>query len=442
MNVATTGGVAAEDVTAQEGQASQSVFHPRNLLMIGVLFITALVTLLILQVVIGISPLGISGAPHFVLQAESFLQGRWDLMLSRPIHDTIQLHGRYYIVYPPFPALVMLPFVAIFGGATSDIFITTVVAALNLPLFYTLLEQARANGLTRRSPRENLIISLFLYFGSINLYLSLGGEVWFTAQIVGFTCTLAALLLAFRRHFGWGAALMGCAFFSRGTLGLGFPLMLYLAWQDGGTGTGLQRFAVSLWRRAPAWRAIPWARLLPPLAVFVGVVGLFLLRDALIFGTPFESGYGLMNQQNYPEIKDGLYSLHYVYRNVVAMFFDFPRISFSDALALNPVIDLIGDGQGMSVFVTTPLFLFLFARNRRISPLRIALLVTIALCVIQALLFCATGWYQFGARYLFDAYPFAFLLLALNERRIDWRFVALGVFGIGINLVGAGQFWR
>ena len=105
------------------------------------------------------------------------------------------------------------------------------------------------------------------------------------------------------------------------------------------------------------------------------------------------------------------------------------------------MVDLIGDGMGMSVFVTTPVFLFLFARNRSISPLRIALHVTVALCVIQALLFCATGWFQFGARYLFDAYPFAFLLLALNERRVDWRFVLLGVFGVVINALGARQFW-
>ena len=38
--------------------------------------------------------------------------------------------------------------------------------------------------------------------------------------------------------------------------------------------------------------------------------------------------------------------------------------------------------------------------------------------LIPILLFHASGWYQFGARYLFDLYPFAFLLLALNE--VGW----------------------
>jgi hypothetical protein len=433
--------IANDGGRSQESGAETALLRPRNVVLAPVLFVTALLTLMVIQGISGISWFGVSSAPHFILQAESLLHGHWDLSLAKPLHDTIQLHGKSYIIYPPFPALVMLPFVALFGAHTSDIFITTVIAALNLPLLYLLFEQARCAGLTRRNFKENLIISLLLYFGSINLWLSLGGRVWFTAQIVGLTCTLAALLLALRRRFGWSAVLMGCAFFSRGTLALGFPLILYLAWQDGGAGDALQRFVVSLWRRAPAWRAIPWARLLPPLAVMLGMVGLFLLRNALVFGSPFESGYGLMNQQNYPQITHGLYSLYYVPRNVIAMFFDFPRVSFGSPFSLRPTVSMVNDGVGVSVFVTTPLFLLLFARNQRISPLRIALHVTIALCVIQALLFCATGWYQFGARYLFDAYPFAFLLLALNERRVDWRFALLGVIGVVINVVGALQFW-
>ena len=42
---------------------------------------------------------------------------------------------------------------------------------------------------------------------------------------------------------------------------------------------------------------------------------------------------------------------------------------------------------------------------------------------------------------LFDVYPFACLLLALNERRVDWRLVVFGLFGVVINTLGARQFW-
>jgi hypothetical protein len=234
---------------------------------------------------------------------------------------------------------------------------------------------------------------------------------------------------------------MAGAFFSRGTMALGFPLIVYLAWQNAGAEAALERFARSIWQRQPAWHDVPWSRLIPPAAVCLSVVALFLLRDTLVFGSPLESGYDIANQQNYPQITHGLYSISYLQRNLVAAFFDFPRLTFTTPYDLAPTLNLVGDGMGMSVFVTTPLFLFLYAKNQRISPLRIALHITVALCVIQALLFCATGYHQFGDRYLFDAYPFAFLLLALNERRVDWRFVLLGIVGMSINAMGARQFW-
>jgi hypothetical protein len=71
--------------------------------------------------------------------------------------------------------------------------------------------------------------------------------------------------------------------------------------------------------------------------------------------------------------------------------------------------------------------------------------------VLAILPFHEAGWFQFGARYLFDGYPYAFLLLMLNEmpiargqgkgRRVDWRILALGLLGICINIMGAIEVW-
>ena len=421
---------------------SASAFSGRTLRFAAVLFCAALVTLLSLQVLFGIAPFGLSPAPYYVYQAESILQGHWNLMQSGLLHDTIHLHGKTYMVYPPFPALLMLPFVALFGGHTSDIFITTCISAFNLPLMYLLFEQARFNKLTSRSPRDNLIISLFLYFGSINLYLSLGGEVWFTAQIVCLTGGLTSLLLALRRQWVWSALALSCAFLTRATMALGFPLILYLAWQDmGSAGEALEQFVRSLLRMKPDWQAIPWRRLIPPASVALFAVMLYLVRNALVFGSPLESGFGIQARQDYPQITQGIFSIAYLPRNFIVNFLDVPQITFANAFALTPQLNLVGDGIGISVFVTTPLFLFLFARHKRMSRLQIALYATTALIVLETLLFAGTGWYQFGARYLFDAYPYAFLLLVLGERPLDWRFITLGVFGLLINPMGARQFW-
>lgn len=420
----------------------------RNLIAAALLFCGALLALIALQ--LGMhsvsahapGPFSVSRTPTFIWQANAFLHGRWDLQVSPKATDIVVLHGgKTYTIFPPFPALLLLPFVAIFGLTTSDVLFTSVCSALQLSFLFLLFEQVRANGLTRRPWRENALIALIFYFGSITLWLSLGGEMWFTAQIVAVTMTLLSLLLAFRRHYGWSAVALACAFFSRGTLLVAFPLLFYLAWEDVGRDHLIERFAVSLWRRRPDWRAVPWRRLAAPAAVAVAMVALYMVHNALLFGSPFESGYGIIIQQRYPLVKHGVFSLYYFPRDLFANFFAFPQVIIPNPYNLRPTIDMINGGEGSSVFFTTPLFLFLFWRNRGFSRLRAALWVTLGLMTAQILFFHWTGWVTFGARYLFEAYPYAFLLLVLNEVRVDWRFLALGALGILINLAGAYEFW-
>ena len=353
--------------------------------------------------------------------------------------DVVLINGKSYIVYPPFPALLLLPFVAVFGLATSDVLFTTVMAALNLPLLFLLFEQVRRNGLTQRRWAENVLIAALCYFGSINLWLSLGGRMWFTAQVVCCAFTLLALLAGFRQRYAWSAALLGCAFFSRATVLFIYPFLFYLAWQ--GSDHLFERFVVSLRARAPDWAAIPWRRLAPIAAVSAGVVLLFFIRNTLIFGSPLNSGYDILIQQHYSVVTTGAFNVRHIPVNIVANFFDFPRITLNGPFDRHPTIDMLNGGEGVSVFFTTPLFLLLFWRNRIFSMTRAALWVVLGLVVMMVLLFHAAGYFEFGARYLYDGYPVAFLLLALNDEPADWRFVALGMLGIGINLLGAHQFW-
>jgi hypothetical protein len=429
-------------ITGHENTALQEpVFGRRNLAIAGILFLFALGILFALERAFHLTLNGVSGAPHYVYQAWSFLHGRWNLDLPAKMTDIIVLHGQHFIVYPPMPAILMLPGVAIFGLSFSDILFTTLFSALNLPLLFLLFEQVRANGLTHRSWREHVIFSVALYFGSINLWLSLGGEMWFTAHILCFTFTLLAMLMAFRRHYAWAAVLLGSAFFCRATVALGFPFLYYLAWQDAGSQQPLERFIQSLWRRRPDWSQVPWRRLIPPLAVTAAVVLLFLARNQAVFGSPLESGYDILIKQRYPAVTNGPFNISYVPANIVANFFTFPLVTFTGPFDRHPVLNVLNNRFAISVFLTTPLFFYLFWRNRRFNTMRVALWITIGFVVIAVLLFHASGWEQFGARYLFDGYTFAFLLLVLNDVRVDWRFIALAALAIGFNILGALQFW-
>jgi hypothetical protein len=425
----------------KEVALQEPVFGRRNLTIAGILFVFALGIVFVLERAFHIPLRGVSGAPHYVYQAWSFLHGRWNLDLPATTTDIIVLHGQHFIVYPPMPAILMMPGVAIFGLSFSDILFTTLFSALNLPLLFLLFEQVRANGLTRRSWREHIIFSIALYFGSINLWLSLGGRMWFTAHILCLTFTLLAMLMAFRRHYGWAAVLLGCAFFCRPTVALGFPFLYYLAWQDAGSQHLLEGFIQSLWQRRPDWSQIPWRRLIPPLAVTAVVVLLYLARNQAVFGSPLENGYDILIKQRYPDVTNGPFSITYVPANIVANFFTFPLVTFTGPFDRHPVLNVLNNRFAISVFLTTPLFLYLFWRNRRFNTMRAALWITIGLVVIAVLVFHASGWQQFGARYLFDGYTFAFLLLVLNDVRVDWRFLALAVLAIGFNILGALQFW-
>lgn len=415
----------------------------RQLVIAGALALLTFIVLVAMQrLVFRILPGGISFAPHFVHQADAFLHGRWTLDLGKNVTDIVtDTAGKSYIVYPPMPAILMMPFVAIWGLRFSDILFTTVIASLNMGLLYLLLEQVRASGFSKRSSGVNILLAALFFFGTINLWLSVGGQMWFTAQVICFSFTLLALLAAFRGHFVWGAVFVGCAFFCRATAIFGFIVVGYLAWQNVGREQLVERFVKSLWARRPDWSAIPARRLIGPVIVGVGTLLLFMLRNAMVFGNPFETGYDILIHQRYPAVTTGAFNLSYIPSNIVANFLTFPSVTFTGPYDRHPIIDMVGNGVATSVFVTTPLFLYLFWRNRRFSMMRAALWVTLGLVLLAVLTFHAAGFYQFGARYLFDGYPFAFLLLAMAEFEIDWRVLLLGALGVAACVLGAQQFW-
>ncbi len=427
----------------QSERSTPGIFTRGNLILSAALYVAALITLVVFNHAVGQHVLRPSSdAPHYVYQAEAFLHGRWNIDMPASYVDVIKLHGLNYIVYPPFPALVYLPVVAFMGLKTPDPLITIFIASLNLPLLYLLFEQARVSGLTRRPIRDNLIFAILLYFGSINLWLSIAGRMWFEAHVIGFTCSTISLLLALRGRYGWAAFALGCAFFSRSTVAVFFPVVFYFAWQGNIGEHNLEAFLVSLWRRAPRWQDIPWRRLAAPLAVTCVVVLLFGWRNWYLFGSPFDSGYSALLSQHYPQVTHGPFNIRYVPSNIIGNFFTFPNIYFNGPFDRHPTLDMLNGGVSVSPFVTTPLFLYLFWRNRTFSATRVALWISIGLLVIALLLFHAIGWIEFGNRYLYDGYPWAFLLLVMTDAEVDWRVWALGAFAIVVNILGAVEFWR
>jgi hypothetical protein len=432
----------------------------------------------------------ISYAAHFVEQARSWLHGRMDVPAWLG-HDLVRVGPRDYIVYPPAPALLMLPFVALLGAHFSDIWFSWLAAALNVALLYHLLNALVAAGWLRRTARENAIIASTFGLGTIALWLALGGTVWFVAQTLAVTFTIVLLLGVVRRQWWLASAALGALFLTRTPDALGaIVLGAALLWHSGPYAVGdsgqecpphagphSPHTAPSPRRRgvinrAPTWwptalrradgasnqyrplsnrplfpsLAITrpsWSRLAAAIIPFAVAVGIWLVRNQLYFGHPLSSGYDLQIQQDYPQIKYGLLSWHYVWPNFVADFLNMPAFTFRTPYDLTPLGDLLRGGNGTSVFFTTPLFLLFFLPARSTAPawLRAALWLTVAGLVIFVLFWNLTGWYQAGARYLFDAYPYLFALLAMRGDRLGWRWLALACMGAMVNLGLANAFW-
>jgi hypothetical protein len=133
---------------------------------------------------------------HFVTQAQSWLDGHTSIPLpdyqdTMPILNAAgQSTGQGIIPFPPFPALVLLPFVSIWGAATNQQLLATIFGAIDVGIAYWMLGflpiRQAIRGLT----------ALFLGLGTVLWYASALGTTWFFAHVVAVGCLLLAVGLA------------------------------------------------------------------------------------------------------------------------------------------------------------------------------------------------------------------------------------------------------
>lgn len=371
-----------------------------------------------------------SQAPHFVHQAAGFLLGQLSIPGEPPnLNDWVRLGDRWYSSFPPFPALLMLPFVALHGLAFNDVFFTVCVAALDVALFVAVLRALRDRGLHDRPPREWLVFAACWAFGTVFFSSAIRGEVWFTAHVVGVGLTLVYVLASLDGRAPVLAGLaFGCAAVTRANLVFAFPFFLLQAVSMNGRLPPARELPGRLWaaRRALLRFAVPGAL----------VLAASFLMNYEMFGRFGEFGHTLLhNNRVNDRIREwGLFHPHYLAGNLRSAFLLLPQMQ------LQP-LRLGFDGNGMSLFVTTPLLVLLaFPRVR--SPLAPALWLTALAAALPGFLYMNNGWFQFGYRFANDYLPYLFLLLVVGARPIDRTFLALAAAGVAVCTWGAIVFGR
>lgn len=376
---------------------------------------------------------------HYALLADSWLRGRLDLGGAPPGYahgNDFALHdGKHYVSFPPFPALLLLPLVAVAGNPSQvrDGLLFLGLAGIGPALLFLVLERLRASGRSRHSERAHVGLSLLLGLGTVYWFTSLQGTVWFAAHVVAVALLCAFLWLSIDAAHPWLAGLtLGLAFASRPPLLLALPFFVYeLARVSAATTAseeGLRGLARGLCSRRAALGAVAFAL---PLA---GLLALLAWHNHARFGDPLEFGHSLLQIRWRGRIEQwGLFSYHYLGRNLAVVLTSLPFHSAERGWQVN--------AHGLALWVTTPAFLWaLWPRRTRADFWAVA--ACAAAVALPSLLYQNTGWVQFGYRFSNDFAPLLVLLVALGSRRLRAAFwLAVGL-GIIVNGFGALTFNR
>jgi hypothetical protein len=397
-----------------------------------------------------------SSDPHFVLQADAWLHGRlsiddWPVGPEDPSQvDEVRLddgsitRGRpintrgsfrtfageefpqtriqavvksvHYVSSPPFPALLFLPQVLFEGRLANDVVPTVLLAALAPAFLLVLFDRLRQVGLLRRPPNDDLWFAALLAFGTVFYVSAVQGRVWFTAHVVAVDLTILYAFASIEaRHPVLAGVFLGLAFATRTPMLFAFPLFLLEALRVERERLGSRLFYFA----APV--------------VLVGLV--LAALNVARFGEPAEFGHSYLVVRQQMQIERyGLFSLHYLSRNLAVALALLPELRFEP-----PWISL--SGHGMAIWVTTPAVLLLLQPAER-GVLHRPLYLTVALVAACSLLYQNSGWLQFGYRFSLDYMVFLVMLLALSGRELTRLLQAAIVVGIVVNFFGAVTFGR
>ncbi len=427
---------------------------------------------------------------HFVWQAAAFLEGH--AAIRYPVEASGALHGNLYfqdvlpvattdgvprglLPFPPLPALVLLPFVAVWGLATDAQTIFTILAAVDVAICWWALAALRVR------PAVRLGATVFFAIGTVFWYSAQVATTWYQAHIVAVGLSFLAVGIALRgdpasgrpdeptaqgmpataNRSGLRAALsldrgqfaagllFGLACTARLTVVFGAPFLAVV-----GSGGGFRRRAWS----AGVGAALP--------------IGLLVVYNLVTTGHVFHPAYDYLyalEANGYPSLGYhadwSMEDPRYVIQNAGIALFGMPDILprfLPDSLAVQPVavctdpaavrglFDLacplaVPRDVGMSVLVTSPAYLLAMPVLGRLGRSRLVggAILAVLLITLANLMHFSQGWVQFGYRFSLDAAPFALILVAMGSERLIVRWyrgvavaTALIVLSIAVNLWG------
>lgn len=335
---------------------------------------------------------------------------------------------RYFVSFPPAPAVLMMPAVAIWGYATNDVLWTIFFASLNVTLMYVLLRRLSRGGRSGRSRSDDLWLTALFGFGTAHFWCSVLGQVWFTALIMGVTFTLLYVIFAVdaRRPLLAGIFL-ALAFATRTPLVFSAVFFYIFLMFPGGR-----------LRRGDWGDALKRGLLFSLPCLVVGVS--LLIHNYIRFESLSEFGHTYLAGGGLQRVKEhGLFNTHFLSRNLTAAFTLIPKFE-----SVPPYITI--SKHGMSLLLTSPALFYAFRPMPRVHAEDVlwwrVLWVTIFVTALPGFFYQNTGYEQFGFRFSLDYTVYLILAIAVGRRPLGRVFKALVLWSVAVNAFGAATFKR
>lgn len=354
----------------------------------------------------------------YVLQAQSWLDGRLHLGKDYPYLELAIYDGNYYVSFPPFPSYLMLPFVAL-GWDSCDGTIALVSALLGVACAVKIMHTCGSHGFGA------VVAALLLTVGSNWLYFSQNAWVWFIAQNLSFTLCLMAIYYAMNAKARRSLAFWGCAVGCRPFSVIYIFVLLYLLYD-------------SYHEQYPDKKLAYFIRKNWICAVPVAVIAVsYMVLNYARFGNIAEFGHNYLPE--FTREATGQFNILYMRQNLSKLF-RIPEVK--NGIWQFPL------AEGFNIFISSPIFfvfVIVFAYGlingeKKYKTLYIMTFVLIVLHLLFLTLHRTMGGSHFGNRYPCDALPFAFMVIALaipkNKNILKLCTVPL-MFGLVLNALGA-----
>jgi hypothetical protein len=433
---------------------------------------------------------------HFVWQADAFVHGRFGI--AYPVNEGPFVNGYFLDImplssapgtpsygllpFPPLPAVLLMPLVAVFGLATDAQLFGVVLGAINVGLAWRLAARLTENR------GAAVLATLFFAFGTVHWYAAIISTTWYLAHVVAITFVLLGITLAidaerrqqlrqalaatdshevprggwlargavtatieqsslflhwFRRLRGqvdglqfMAGFVFGMAALSRLTILFGAPFFVFV-----GGGGSYRRRALS----AGLGAVIP-----------VALLGLYnLISSGHVFNPAYDwlyvhqtegLGYappGLEGSRDW-----GVENPRFIPLSSIIMFLWpptlFPHGTDCGLQLLRPDCPLaVPSPFGMSILLTSPAYLLLPAITAIARRQRLVLgaaLAVLAIGVVNLAHF-SQGWVQFGYRFSNDFAPFALVLVTVAIAWLGVRKLTVGLVVASILVNAWGVYW-